>query len=144
MPFTFLHAADLHLDTPFTNVSGFPERVGEALREASLQAWAGLVEEAAADGRVADPGPVGTFGEPMIFDHRRILATAIARLRSKLKKKKYLSHLNDPIDATSGNTVLHLVCKYVFSSPAIPHPPLPPPSAHFSLRAEWNLSTRRT
>jgi len=25
------------------------------------------------------------FGEPMRFDHRRILATAIARLRAKLK-----------------------------------------------------------
>ena len=46
MPFSFLHAADLHLDTPFTNVGGFPDAVGEALREASLEAWANLVEEA--------------------------------------------------------------------------------------------------
>jgi len=46
MPFTFLHAADLHLDTPFTSVGGFPPGVGDALREASLQAWSQLVEEA--------------------------------------------------------------------------------------------------
>ena len=46
MTFTFLHAADLHLDTPFTSVSGYPERVGEALREASLQAWDSLVDTA--------------------------------------------------------------------------------------------------
>lgn len=46
MPFSFLHAADLHLDTPFTNVGGFPDAIGDALREASLEAWANLVEEA--------------------------------------------------------------------------------------------------
>ncbi len=46
MPFSFLHAADLHLDTPFTSVGGYPDAVGEALREASLQAWDALVEEA--------------------------------------------------------------------------------------------------
>jgi exonuclease SbcD len=46
MPFSFLHAADLHLDTPFASVGGFPANVGEALREASLEAWAQLVEEA--------------------------------------------------------------------------------------------------
>jgi len=43
MPFSFLHAADLHLDTPFASVGGFPANVGEALREASLEAWAQLV-----------------------------------------------------------------------------------------------------
>jgi DNA repair exonuclease SbcCD nuclease subunit len=46
MPFSFLHAADLHLDTPFTSVGGYPAAVGEALREASLEAWASLVDEA--------------------------------------------------------------------------------------------------
>lgn len=48
MPFSFLHAADLHLDTPFTTVGGFPDAVGEALREASLEAWSQLVAEALA------------------------------------------------------------------------------------------------
>lgn len=46
MPFSFLHAADLHLDTPFTNVGGFPDHVADALREASLEAWGQLVDEA--------------------------------------------------------------------------------------------------
>src|SRR6478609_1962906 len=46
MPFSFLHAADLHLDTPFTSVSGYPERVGAALREASLEAWDSLIQTA--------------------------------------------------------------------------------------------------
>ncbi len=46
MPFSFLHAADLHLDTPFTSVSGYPERVGAALREASLEAWEALIQTA--------------------------------------------------------------------------------------------------
>jgi DNA repair exonuclease SbcCD nuclease subunit len=46
MPFSFLHAADLHLDTPFTSVGGFPAAVGEALREASLEAWDQLVDVA--------------------------------------------------------------------------------------------------
>ena len=46
MPFSFLHAADLHLDTPFASVGGFPEDVATALREASLQAWVSLVDTA--------------------------------------------------------------------------------------------------
>ena len=46
MPFSFLHAADLHLDTPFASVGGFPAAVGDALREASLQAWTALVDTA--------------------------------------------------------------------------------------------------
>ena len=48
MPFSFLHAADLHLDTPFASVGGFPTHVGESLREASLEAWDLLVDEATA------------------------------------------------------------------------------------------------
>ncbi|MFN8018419.1 MAG: DNA repair exonuclease [Acidimicrobiales bacterium] len=46
MPFSFLHAADLHLDTPFASVGGFPAAVGDALREASLEAWTALVDTA--------------------------------------------------------------------------------------------------
>jgi exonuclease SbcD len=41
--FRFVHAADLHLDTPFQGVAATPE-VAEALRDASLQAWDDLVE----------------------------------------------------------------------------------------------------
>jgi hypothetical protein len=52
---------------------------------------AGLVEEAWRDGRVAKaPAP---FGQSMRFDHRRILATAIARLRAKLKYRPVVFEL---------------------------------------------------
>lgn len=56
---------------------------------------AGLVEEARRDGREAalarDPFPV--LGEATRFDHRRILATAIARLRAKLKYRPVIFEL---------------------------------------------------
>jgi len=37
--FTFVHAADLHLDTPFEGVAGPAPDVAQALQDASLQAW---------------------------------------------------------------------------------------------------------
>lgn len=47
---------------------------------------AGLAAEAARDsGRRMSKAPAEALGEPMISDHRRILATAIARLRGKIK-----------------------------------------------------------
>lgn len=46
MRFRFLHAADLHLDTPFTRLTGVPERVASTLRDASLRAFDALVETA--------------------------------------------------------------------------------------------------
>lgn len=44
--FRFLHAADLHLDTPFVGVGRVSEALGERLREASLVALDRLVEAA--------------------------------------------------------------------------------------------------
>jgi DNA repair exonuclease SbcCD nuclease subunit len=52
MPYRFLHAADLHLDTPFASVGTTPPEVREALREASVRAWSNLVA-AAIDQQVA-------------------------------------------------------------------------------------------
>ena len=50
---------------------------------------AGLVEEARRDGRdTGEPiesGGLARFGVPMRFDHRRILATGIGRIRAKIK-----------------------------------------------------------
>ncbi len=47
---------------------------------------AGLASEAARDsGRKITKVPAEALGEPMISDHRRILATAIGRLRGKIK-----------------------------------------------------------
>ncbi len=44
MRFRFVHAADLHLDTPFTGIAEVDRPVAEALRDASLRAWSDLVE----------------------------------------------------------------------------------------------------
>lgn len=52
---------------------------------------AGLIEEARRDGRVAQVR--GQLGESMRLDHRRILATAIARLRGKLKYRPVVFEL---------------------------------------------------
>jgi hypothetical protein len=72
---------------------------------------AGLVDEAARDGREVD-APDETPGVPMIHDHRRILATAISRLRGKLKYRPVifelmaeeftLTELQDTVEAIAG------------------------------------------
>lgn len=56
---------------------------------------AGLVEEARRDGRAAalSRKALPLLGVPMRFDHRRILATAIARLRAKLKYRPVVFEL---------------------------------------------------
>jgi hypothetical protein len=73
---------------------------------------AGLVEEARRDGREAPRTKHPALGEPMRFDHRRILATAIARLRAKLKYRPVvfelmadeftLTELQHTVEAISG------------------------------------------
>ena len=75
---------------------------------------AGLVEEFHRDVGKSSKGP--TLGTPMLFDHRRILATAIARLRGKLKYRPVVFELLPPeftlynlqktVEAISG-TLLH-------------------------------------
>jgi hypothetical protein len=50
---------------------------------------AGLVPEAARAQPISDPVP----GEPMMHDHRRILATGIARLRAKIKYRPVVFEL---------------------------------------------------
>ena len=56
---------------------------------------AGLIEEARRDGREAAlaRGNLPGLGQPMRFDHRRILGTAIARLRAKLKYRPVVFEL---------------------------------------------------
>ena len=76
-------------------IGGSPWDEEKVLDRYELLYEAGLVEEAKRDGREAalarDPLPV--LGEPMRFDHRRILATAIARLRAKLKYRPVIFEL---------------------------------------------------
>jgi hypothetical protein len=55
---------------------------------------AGLVDEAKRDGR--DVTGQQTLGVSMTFDHRRILATAIARLRGKMKYRPVVFELMPP------------------------------------------------
>ncbi len=54
---------------------------------------AGLVAEAVRDGRPEARTSAPAFGLPMRFDHRRILATAISRLRAKLKYRPLVFEL---------------------------------------------------
>jgi hypothetical protein len=56
---------------------------------------AGLTEEARRDGREAALArqKFPALGEPMRFDHRRVLATAITRLRAKLKYRPVVFEL---------------------------------------------------
>jgi exonuclease SbcD len=44
MRFCFIHAADLHLDTPFTGIGRVDQRVADTLRDASLKAFDNLID----------------------------------------------------------------------------------------------------
>ena len=59
---------------------------------------AGLVEEARRDGRSAANlwGDLPELGRPMALDHRRILATAMGRVRGKLKYRPVVFELLPP------------------------------------------------
>jgi hypothetical protein len=76
-------------------IDGSPWDEEKVLDRYELLYEAGLVEEARRDGREAalarDNLPV--LGEAMRFDHRRILATGIARLRAKLKYRPVIFEL---------------------------------------------------
>jgi len=71
-----------------------------ALDRYELLYEAGLVAEA---GRDRDqPAAVPTTGRPMVSDHRRILATGLGRLRSKLKYRPVLFELTPDTFTLSG------------------------------------------
>lgn len=75
------------------NIAWDEERV---LERYELLYEAGLIEEAVRDGR-ATRDTLGCLpGLPMSFDHRRILATAISRLRAKLKYRPVVFELMPP------------------------------------------------
>jgi hypothetical protein len=79
-------------------VGGSPWDEEKVLDRYELLYEAGMVEEAARDERdsVLSQRAPGTLGEAMRFDHRRILATAIARLRAKLKYRPVVFELMPP------------------------------------------------
>ncbi len=67
-----------------------------ALDRYELLYEAGLVAEAQRDGRVAALETLPPLGASMLHDHRRILATAISRLRAKLKYRPVVFELMAP------------------------------------------------
>lgn len=76
-------------------IGGSPWDEERVLDRYELLYEAGLIEEARRDGREAALGRASLpeLGVPMRFDHRRILATAIARLRAKLKYRPVVFEL---------------------------------------------------
>jgi hypothetical protein len=76
-------------------VGGSPWDEERVLDRYELLYEAGLIEEARRDGREAAlaRGGLLPLGTPMRFDHRRVLATAIARLRAKLKYRPVVFEL---------------------------------------------------
>jgi hypothetical protein len=82
-------------------LDGAPWDEEKTLERYELLYDAGLVAEARRDGRpaaLAQPS-LPAFGEAMALDHRRILATAIGRLRAKLKYRPVIFELM-PADFT--------------------------------------------
>ena len=76
-------------------LDGLPWDEERVLERYELLYEAGLVEESKRDGR-ASALPETPLGLSMIFDHRRILATAIARLRGKMKYRPVVFELMAP------------------------------------------------
>lgn len=75
---------------------GLPWDEEKTLERYELLYEAGLVAEARQDGRDSAQETPVALGQPMIFDHRRILATAIGRLRGKLKYRPVVFELMPP------------------------------------------------
>jgi hypothetical protein len=102
-------------------LDGAPWNEERALERYELLYEAGLAPEAARDlarfeGRGAEAmAAIAGLGEPMASDHRRILATAIGRLRAKIKYRPVifelapelftLLHLQKLVEAISGLTL---------------------------------------
>ncbi len=76
-------------------IDGAPWDEERVLDRYELLYSAGLIAEAQRDGRenALPRGKSELLGEPMRFDHRRILATAISRLRAKLKYRPVVFEL---------------------------------------------------
>ena len=76
-------------------LGGTPWDEEKVLDRYELLYEAGLIEEARRDGREAAlaRGQLPALGDALRFDHRRILATAIARLRAKLKYRPVVFEL---------------------------------------------------
>lgn len=74
----------------------FPFDDERVLERYELLYEAGLIEEAVRDGRVPQVRCRAVLGRPMRHDHRRIAATALARLRGKIKYRPVIFELMPP------------------------------------------------
>lgn len=74
----------------------FPFDEERVLERYELLYEAGLVDEAVQDGRAEGRRTTVSLGKPMRHDHRRIAATALARLRSKIKYRPVIFELMPP------------------------------------------------
>ncbi len=83
-------------------LDGAPWREERVLERYELLYEAGVVPEAARDRERArsaaaeEPHPAHPLGAPMVSDHRRILATALGRLRGKLRYRPVVFELTPP------------------------------------------------
>ena len=68
----------------------------ELLYEAGLAPEAGRDHARAAGHPAPEPASQSPFGEPMISDHRRILATGLGRLRGKIRYRPVVFELTPP------------------------------------------------
>lgn len=88
------------VDALFALPAGARWNEGRVLERYELLYEAGLVAEAARDR--GEPAPDVAAGRPMASDHRRILATGLGRLRSKLKYRPVLFDLMPETFTLSG------------------------------------------
>ncbi len=72
---------------------GLPFDEEKVLERYELLYDAGLVEEAIRDRSRQPAVPTPKLGQAMVFDHRRILATALGRIRGKLKYRPVIFEL---------------------------------------------------
>lgn len=92
--FRFIHAADLHLDTPFTGMSGLPDRLRRHLQESTFAALGDLVELAVSE----DADFVVISGD--VYDASDSSLRAQLRLKEAWDK---LAHHGIPVYIIHGN-----------------------------------------
>ncbi|AKU92022.1 metallophosphoesterase family protein [Vulgatibacter incomptus] len=123
--FTFLHAADLHLDTPFEGLGAQRPELAEALREASLRAFERLID-LALERRVAFVVLAGDLYDGAERGVRAQLAfrRGLERL-SRAGIAALIAHGNhDPVDEGWGAIASWPSLVHVFGSKAVESVPI--------------------